>query len=52
MTDSDSNIVDVTPIGKEKPARLTKDVGTPTPERKGAAETLVAEARVWMTCVP
>ena len=25
MTDSDSNIVDVTPIGKEKPARLTKD---------------------------
>ena len=25
MTDSDSNIVDVTPIGKEKHARLTKD---------------------------
>ena len=25
MTNSDSNIVDVTPIGKEKPARLTKD---------------------------
>ena len=25
MTDSDSNIVDVTPIGKDKPARLTKD---------------------------
>jgi|TARA_X000001382_G_scaffold52477_1_gene35796 hypothetical protein len=25
MTDSDSNIVDVTPIGREKPARLTKN---------------------------